>query len=200
DSPEIRVKINGTAPLHSVEVYNWEKLVYRHPFAEPSAESEKLIKVEWSGARVRSRPKVVTWDGGLVVRGGVIAEFKEFAFDYPDQGIEMVSEAELSWVSSTGGDPDGVLLRIDGDEAEVSFKTGPATFKFKPADIDYEPLVVDAGGLNQKVKVSTIKDELPSSLEFTYKPEPEKGMNAYWVRVVQVDGSMAWTSPMFINA
>jgi len=200
DSPEIRVKINGTAPLHSVEVYNWEKLVHHHPFAEPSTESEKLIKVEWSGARVRSRPKVVTWDGGLVVRGGVITEFKEFAFDYPDQGIERVSETELRWISSTGGDPDGVLLRIDGDEAEVSFETGPATFKFKPVDIGYEPLVVDAGGLNQKVKVSTIKDELPDALEFTYKPEPEKGLNAYWVKVMQADGSMAWTSPLFINA
>ena len=200
DSPEIRIKVNGTAPLHSVEVYNWEKLVHRHHFAEPSPESETLIKVEWSGARVRSRPKVVTWDGGLAVRGGVITEFKEFAFDYPDQGIERVSETELRWISSTGGDPDGVLLRIDGDEAEVSFKTGPATFKFKPKDIGYEPLVVDAGGLNQVVKVSTIKDKLPDSIEFTYKPEPEKGLNAYWVRVVQADGSMAWTSPMFINA
>lgn len=200
DSPEIKVKINGTAPLHSVEFYNWEKLVHRHPFAEPSTESEKLIKVEWSGARVRSRPKVVTWDGGLAVRGGVITEFKEFAFDYPDQGIERVSETELSWVSSTGGDPDGVLLRINGDETEVSFETGPATFKFKPKDIGYEPLVVDAGGLNQKVKVSTIKDKLPDSIEFTYRPETEKGLNAYWVRVVQADGSMAWTSPMFINA
>jgi hypothetical protein len=200
DTSEIMVKVNGTAPIHAVEVYNWENLVYRHPFAKPGTDDETLIKIEWSGARVRSRPKVVTWDGGLVVKGGVIKWFKEFAFDYPNQGIERISETELSWVSSTGGDPDGVLLRIDGeDETEVSFETGPSTFTFKPKDIGYDPLVVDAGGLNQRVRVSTIKDELPDSLEFTYRPEHDKGLNAYWVRIVQEDGAMAWTSPLFIT-
>ena len=199
-TPEIKVKVNGTAPLHSVDIYNWEKLVHRHPFAEPTSESETLIKVEWSGARVRSRPKVVTWDGGLRVKGGKITEVTEFAFDYPNQGLVNSSETELSWKSSTGGDPDGVLMRLEGnDETEVSFKTGPSTFTFKPKDIRYEPLVVEAGGLNQKVKVSTIKDTLPDSLEFTYIPEQEEGLNAYWVRIVQADGSMAWTSPLFIN-
>jgi len=199
-APEIKVKVNGTAPLHSVDVYNWEKLVHRHPFAEPENESETLIKVEWSGARVRSRPKVVTWDGGLAVKGGKITEATEFAFDYPNQGLVNVSETELGWKSSTGGDPDGVLMRIEGDgDTEVSFETGPSTFTFKPKDIGYDPLVVEAGGLNQKVKVSTIKDTLPDSIEFTYRPELEEGLSAYWVRIVQADGSMAWTSSVFIN-
>ena len=199
-TPEIKVKVNGTAPLHSVEVYNWEKLVHRHPFAKPTDESETLIKVEWSGARVRSRPKVVTWDGGLAVKGGKITEVTEFAFDYPDQGLVNVSETELSWKSSTGGDPDGVLVRLEGDDdTEVSFDTGPSTFTFRPKDIGYDQLVVEAGGLNQKVKVSTIRDTLPDSLEFTYRPDHEDGLNAYWVRVVQADGSMAWTSPIFIK-
>ena len=201
DRPEIKVKINGTDPLHSVEVYNWEKLVHRHPFAEPTSGSETLIKVEWSGARVRSRPKVVTWDGGLLIKGGKITEVTEFAFDYPNQGLVNVTETELSWKSSTGGDPDGVLMRIEGgNETEVSFETGPSTFTFKPKDIGYDPLVVEAGGLNQKVKVATIKDKLPDSLEFTYRPELDEGLNAYWVRIVQADGSMAWTSPLFIKA
>ena len=198
--PEIKVKVTGTAPLHEVEVYNWDKPVYRHPFAETKTTSETLIKVEWSGARVRSRPKVVTWDGGLTVKDGVIKEYTEFAFDYPHQGVEKVSDNELKWVSTTGGDPDGVLMRLDyTGKTEVEFKTGPTSFHFKPSEIKYEPKVIEAGGLNQKVKVSTIKDELPDSLEFTYKPDPEMGLNAFWVRIVQADGSMAWTSPIFLN-
>ena len=200
-TPEIKVKITGTAPLHEVEVYNWDKPVYRHAFAEPKTTSETLIKVEWSGARVRSRPKVVTWDGGLTVKNGAIKEYTEFAFDYPHQGIEKVSDTELKWRSTTGGDPDGVLLRLESNkETEVTFETGPITFSFKPKGIGYDPMVVDAGGLNQKIRVSTIKDVLPDKLEFTYRPKPEKGLNAYWVRIVQSNGAMAWTSPVFINA
>ncbi|MFH1178983.1 MAG: DUF3604 domain-containing protein [Candidatus Bathyarchaeota archaeon] len=199
-APAINVRIHGTAPLHEVEVYNWETPVYRHPFAEPLSENEKLIKVEWSGARVRSRPKVVTWDGGLTVKDGKIRECTEFAFDYPHQGIEKVSDHELKWISTTGGDPDGVLLKLNySNETEIEFKTGPACFSFKPAEIQYEPMVVEAGGLNQRVKVSTIKENLPESLEFSYKPEPQKGLNAFWIRIVQSDGSMAWTSPIFLN-
>ncbi|MGW8180829.1 MAG: DUF3604 domain-containing protein, partial [bacterium] len=59
-TPEIKVSIQGTAPLHDVEIYNWDKPIYRHLFAEPKDEESKLFKIEWSGARVRSRPKVVT--------------------------------------------------------------------------------------------------------------------------------------------
>ncbi|MCW4048830.1 MAG: DUF3604 domain-containing protein [Candidatus Bathyarchaeota archaeon] len=200
-TPEIKVKIVGTAPLHEVEIYNWDELIYRHPFAEPKDDSEKLIKIEWSGARVRSRPKVVTWDGGLKVKNGRITDHTEFAFDYPYQGVEKVSDSELRWRSTTGGDPDGVLLRLEGnDETEVTFDTGPTTFTFKPKDIQYEAKVIEAGGLNQRVKVSTIRDELPDTLEFSYKANSTmNGLNAYWVRIVQADGTMAWTSPIFIN-
>jgi len=200
-APEVKVKIAGTAPLHEVEVKNWEQTIYRHPFAEPANEAEKLIKMEWSGARVRSRPKVVTWDGGLTVTNGRITEHREFAFDYGYQGVEKVSDTELKWTSTTGGDPDGVLLRLEyNDDTEVAFETGPATFKFSPKDISYEPRLVEAGGLNQRVKVSTVKDETPSTLEFTYTDQSAaKGLNAYWVRIVQENGAMAWTSPTFIH-
>lgn len=199
-SPEIKIRIHGTASIQDVEVYNWEEKIYKHPFAKPRNDSETLFKVEWSGAKVRSRPKVVTWDGGLVVKNGKIKEYTEFAFDYPHQGVEQVSDTELKWVSTTGGDPDGVLLRLDYNEkTEVEFNSGPISFSFKPSEIGYEPIVIEAGGLNQKVRVSTLKDQLPETLEFTYTPEAEKGLNAYWFRIVQSDGSMAWTSPVFFN-
>jgi hypothetical protein len=114
--------------------------------------------------------------------------------------MKKVSGSEVKWVSTTGGDPDGVLMRLEyTGKTEVEFKTGPVSFRFKPSEINYEPKVIEAGGLNQKVKVSTIKDELPDSLEFTYKPDPEMGLNAFWVRIVQADGSMVWTSPIFLN-
>jgi hypothetical protein len=201
EHPEIHIKIIGTEDLSEVEVKRWNQIVYRHPFAKPVDDSSLLIKVEWSGARVRSRPKIVNWDGGLVIYNGRILDFSEFAFDYPEQGVEKVSDRELQWKSTTGGDPDGVILRLEAnDETEINFQSDPATFKFRPKDITYEPRVVEAGGLNQRVKISTIRKDLPRSLEFTFRDDnPEKGLNAYWVRVVQEDGGMAWSSPIFIQ-
>ncbi|MCW3992752.1 MAG: hypothetical protein NWE79_08575, partial [Candidatus Bathyarchaeota archaeon] len=91
--------------------------------------------------------------------------------------------------------------RLDAPEdAEVTFYSKPVTFSFKPSEIGYEPLVVDAGGVNQRVRVSAISGErLPMNLEFSYVDEdPEDGVNPYWVRVVQSDGAMAWTSPVYV--
>jgi len=201
NSPKIKVNIIGTSTLHEVEVHNWEETIYRHPFAEPSNEEEKLIKIEWSGARVKSRPKIVNWNGGLTVENGSIKDYKEFAFDHLYQGIEKVSDKQLKWTSSTGGDPDGVILELETtEETEIILETAPITYKFNPNDITYEPKEISAGGLNQKIKISTIKRELPDTLNFTYTDKTaSKGLNAYWIRIVQSNGAMAWSSPIYIH-
>ena len=61
--------------------------------------------------------------------------------------------------------------------------------------------MVEAGGVNQRIKVSSIKaGELPRNLEFSYVDEaPKTGVNPYWVRVVQSDGTMAWSSPVYFE-
>jgi len=200
DKPKIAVRVVGTSPLQEVEVKRGVETIYRHPFAIPRGDDERLIKVEWSGVRVRSRPKRVDWGGGLRLDRGRISSYWEFAFDYPTQGVSRVSDMELEWASTTGGDPDGVILKLDAPEdAEATFSTKPVTFSFRPKDVGYEPSVVEAGGVNQRVKVSAISGgELPSSLEFSDVDEdPNPGVNPYWVRVVQSDGAMAWSSPVY---
>jgi len=200
--PRTSVEIHGTAPLHEVEVKRGTETLHRHPFAEARPGEARLIKVEWSGARVKSRPKRVDWAGGLSIDRGRIASFEDFAFDDHRQGVRRVDDQRLKWTSTTGGDPDGVLLRLKAPEdAVVTFQTGPATFSFKPAEVGYEPLVVEAGGVNQRVKVSAISaGELPRDLEFSFVDEqPRTGVNPYWVRVMQSDGTMAWSSPVYLD-
>ena len=200
DSVNVGIEVLGTKPLHSVEVMRGTELVYRHPFAEPRGD-EKLIKVEWMGARVKSRPKRVNWEGGLSIDKGSISDFKEYAFDYVDQGINRVDDQKLKWNSTTGGDPDGVILELDAPEdAVISFTSKPVSFKFKPNDIGYEPTVVDVGPVNQRVRVQAItREELPRNLKFEQSIELVEGLNPIWVKVTQMDGSMAWSSPVYVN-
>jgi len=201
-TPNISVKVAGTVPLHEVEVKRGVETIYRHPFAEPKDGGDRLIKIEWSGVRVRSRPKRVDWEGGLYLDKGRIVSYSEFAFDYSEQGVKQVTNQRLEWKSTTGGDPDGVILKLDAPEdAEVTFHSNPVSFTFKLSDITYEPYVVDAGGVNQRVKVSAISGcELPKNLEFSYvDKDPNHGVNQYWVRVVQSNGTMAWSSPVYYH-
>ncbi|MBN2336022.1 DUF3604 domain-containing protein [Candidatus Bathyarchaeota archaeon] len=198
-SPSIAVSVHGTKPLHAVEVMRGTEVVYRHPFAEPVGNG-RLIKVEWMGARVRSRPKRVDWGGGLFIDGGRIVGFTEYAFDYLDQGVRRVTNQRLEWASTTGGDPDGVLMKLDAPEkAEVTFYSKPITFRFRPSEVGYEPTVYEVGPVNQRVRVQAITDgPLPRDLEFTYVDGGlGDGVNPYWVKVTQCDGSMAWCSPVY---
>ena len=200
--PAISVRVVGTAPLHEVEVRRGLETVHRHLLSRPRGEGDRLIKVEWSGARVRSRPKKVDWEGGLWIDRGRIASYSEFAFDFPGEGVRRISNQRLAWASTTGGDPDGVILELDApDGAEITFHSKPVTFTFRPGEIAHDPLVVEAGGVNQRVKVSAISGgELPRALEFNWVDDgPRPGVNPYWVRVVQADGAMAWSSPIYVN-
>ena len=59
----------------------------------------------------------------------------------------------------------------------------------------------DAGGVNQRVRVSAISSgELPKNLDFSYiDKDPIGGVSPYWVRMVQSDGGMAWSSPVYVD-
>ena len=199
-SVNLRVDIHGTKSLHSVEVMNGTECIYRHPFAEPSG-SERLIKIEWMGARVKSRPKRVNWEGGLEIDKGLIVSFKEYAIDYVDQGVRRINEQQLEWTSTTGGDSDGVILELDAPEdAVVSFQSKPINFGFKPQMITYEPMIIDIGPVNQRVRIQAITGAaLPKSLKFVHEINLVEGLNPIWVKVTQEDGSMAWSSPVYIN-
>jgi hypothetical protein len=199
--PKINVVVHGTTPLHAVEVMKGKKNIYRHPFAAPTGKKQ-LIKVEWMGARVKSRPKRVNWDGGLYIDKGRITSFKGYSFDYVDQGVKRINNQRIEWTSTTGGDSDGVIIGINApDDAQITFYTEPLTIIFYPSQIKYEPQTIEVGPVNQKVKLQAITDKvLPKSLEFSIKdPSIEEGLNPYWVKVTQSDGSLAWSSPVYVH-
>jgi hypothetical protein len=199
--PKVSVEVHGTKKLHAVEIMNGSECIFRHPFSKPKQDN-KLIKIEWMGARVKSRPKRVNWDGGLYIDKGSIEKYKEYAFDYLDQGVKQITNQRLEWTSTTGGDSDGVLLELNAHkEAEINFYSKPISFKFKPNEITNTPKVFEVGPLNQRVKIQAIiKEPLPKDLSFEFIVDNlHEGVNPLWVKVIQEDGSMAWGSPVYLN-
>ena len=201
DLPEIKVKVIGTAPLHEVEVKRGTETIHRHQGVIENKDSN-LIKIEWMGARVKSRPKIVDWNGGLYLNKGRILEYHSYSFDYPGQGIKQINNQRIDWDSTTGGDADGIIMKLDAPEdAEITFYSKPKTFSFKPSSVENEPMIIELGEVNKKIKITKIPSTpLPKEAEFTYKDEaPKKGVNAYWIKVTQSNGALAWSSPIYFN-
>ena len=196
---ELAVEIAGTAPLLDVEVLRDTDVVYRHPF--PVEPDKTWIRVEWSGVRVKSRSKTADWDGDLHVENGVIDDFIAYAFDRSDQGVFRESDSALRIISSTSGDVDGVFLKISGSSPVIHFTSGIADIRMRCDEVDAIPGIFDCGGVNLQIRISLCTPEnRPETASFTFKDSAERtGRHAYWVRIVQVDGHMAWSSPVYFT-
>lgn len=216
---EIAVSVHGTAPLWRVEVLRWPDVVYRHalpasdmslPIGDVPAGQHRL-RIGWTGARIRARRRMTRWDGGLSVADGTLLRAEGWGFDHPEDGITARSPHSVTWRSETAGDWDGIVLELAaGDDAPLRFESGPATFSFTPRDIAAGPLVVDGGGVGQQVHVERdLGPQAPRQASFVYQlplkasasgpSGPSAGRAAYFVRVTQQDGHVAWSSPFFVQ-
>lgn len=200
--PLIKVEVIGTAPLETVELRRGPDVIYSHPLVEPHPDQRPLLRLVWEGARSKWRDRLTHWDGSLSLDQGRIVSAEPFAFDSPDEGIVGLGEQEVCWRSTTAGDFDGLFLDLDApDEAKLTFRSQPATLNFCLSELAGGPLVVEAGGIGQRVSAAWVpRGPRPDAVRFVYRDESvSSGTHAYWLRVIQWDGAMAWTSPIYVQ-
>jgi len=206
EPPRLDLAIAGTAPILAVEIRRGLEVIWRWPAPDQVALlplNKRRLAVVWSGVRVRTRSKKARWDGSLVIANGAFLNVEPFAFDRPEEGVIRHSTQLVSWRSTTSGDPDGILVDLEGNSAtELRFASQPVSFSFNLGDVDGRVLSVKGGGVNLKTEVFwTPRSSSSRDLVFSYRdPQPLLDQtNAYWVRVLQGDGHMAWSSPLFYD-
>jgi hypothetical protein len=203
---EFAVEAAGTAGIERVELFRGLESVYRHsgqaagPPPQPGG-ALNGIKVIWSGAENMQRNRSTVWNGGLTVSGGRIRGARGYRFDYPTEGILDWDGNRVTWQSRTAGDEDGVILDIEGlDGATLSFDTGPARFSVALRQVTGEDWVHAAGGLDRRVVLRRVAGHYLRDLGFTWTDrQVPSGTSAYWVRLLQEDGAVAWSSPIFVT-
>ncbi len=202
--PELTIAIEGTGPLESIEIFNGTTPIHSVALRAPDAALSDRVRIAWKGASAPgnfSRARM-RWDGSATLSAGSFADAAGYAFDTPDEGIVLAAPQRLEWRSMTGGDWDGVEVRLDApDDAQLAVATtqisacvpvgalaaGPARFAdAKPArELEIMRLPVDPG---------------PRSWRGTFRDTAGKpGWNAYWLRVRQWNGGFAWSSPIFVR-
>ena len=206
---ELAVHVVGTAPLWRVEVLRWPEVIYSHAIPVPRQPNGRYrLRVGWTGARIRARHRLTSWDGRLAVEGGRLLAAQGWGFDHPEDGVTEITSQAVRWRSETAGDWDGVVVEIEGTPAtRLRFETAPATFSLPLGDISDGPFVHDAGGIGQHVRIEPDPGpEAPREVRFqvrdTVPParrHPHAG-HPYFVRVTQQDGHMAWSSPIYVTA
>jgi len=108
----------------------------------------------------------------------------------------------VTWVSSTAGDEDGVILRLDAPrDASLTFNSPLTAFSVVLSEVFEAPVVKDVGGLDLRVRVERLPIGTGTrDVRFTFLDQGiPRGLCVYYVRVVQVDGGKAWSSPVYVH-
>ena len=198
---EFRTRASGTSGIYQCEIKRGLETIYTFR-PDNGGRNPDRIRVAWGGSRLRSRDRESRWTGGLSLAGGNIIGVEGFAFDAPWEGVHHWDEHAVKWQSTTAGDIDGVLLDVNApDDAVLRFETPTATFRTTVGEIRGKDLRVDAGLLDQHVCLSTAPAwPNPADVEFTFTDSvPPEGTTPYYVVVLQDDGEMAWSSPIFVT-
>ena len=197
-SVSVDATVSGTAPIIEIAVYRDGDPVYRW-----TPEGDPLhVLVAWTGNLRIARGRKQTWDGELTVHGARLNRVEPFAFDHPDEGLTGADGHSVRWKSETAGDYDGVLLELAAArDATVEFYAEPLTVTQSLQGIEDGPIFLPAAGLGAHLRLQALPGDggpLDSHVTWT-DSTPVAGVHAYHVRVLQLDGHMAWSSPTYVD-
>jgi hypothetical protein len=203
-APLLSIGVEGTAPLEAIDVFRGTGIVHSAVLRAPDARPSDRVRIAWKGATAPGnfmRARMI-WDGSVALDHGRFAEAEGYAFDTPDEGIEIAEDRRIVWRSTTGGDWDGIVARLIGaGGAELSIVTPQMSARVPVASLARGPARVADAAPARELEIRLLPaDPGPSEARFEFRdPDPAAGWNAYWVRVRQWDGGFCWSSPIFVE-
>ena len=206
-TPVIEAEVIGTAPLLLVEVVKNGRVIHTW---QNEYEAEEKMTLLW-GNRVEQADlldfdeslwsfylRYVDWGGGVKAVSGKVTLQHTCSFDYPKDTIVEQGESEIRWTSETRGDWDGVAFQLQQPETELKLKLGEYEETVDPSKLERgmtsrtlgesDRLLIVKGEPKKRVAAFKVKDR---TILFEW--------NYYYLRVLQANGEMAWSSPIWIR-
>lgn len=205
DAITLTVDVLGTAPIERIDIRNGlDTLETFRPYREDQL--GRRIRVVWEGSEYRGRGRETIWDGTATLDGNAFESAVPVNRYNLDKRFDHEGPGTLRWTAlTTGGhggfeallaDPTGGTLRIDTDLV---------TAEIPVAEIGYEDRRYEAGGLGRRLSVFRLPDRNPHRtvrlerrLPILDTGGPGARDNAFYVRIVQEDGHVAWSSPIYV--
>ncbi|MBU1210696.1 MAG: DUF3604 domain-containing protein [Alphaproteobacteria bacterium] len=200
DEVMLDVGVVGSAPIERLDIFRGRELIETvRPYS--SAELGRRIRITMEGAEYRGRARTTVWDGMLKVTGNSILEASMFNNWNLDRGIRSQAADGLTWKAVTTGNVCGIDLWLSEAAAgSIAVQTRHASPTVEVAGIGLEETVFEAGGLDRRVKFYRLPDaprEARLSHRMSVGLNPQ-GDTPLFVRVTQVDGHKAWSSPIYL--
>lgn len=202
ESVEVSVECVAQAPIERIDILNGAEVVATLRGFEAS-DLGRRVRVIWQGAEYRGRGRQTLWKGNALFEGATVERIAPINAWNHERPTLLEAPNRITFDTLTTGNFGGFDAWLGPDTSEsarLSLETGPVSGAIPLAQLGLEDSVLDAGGLERKIRVFRLPDENPS-LELTDRRTLDlapMGDNPIWVRVTTEDGFNAWSSPIFI--
>jgi hypothetical protein len=189
-----------SAPIEQIDIRNGlETLETVRPYKEQDL--GRRIRVIWGGSEYRGRGRETIWNGSATLKGNSFEQTTPINRYNLDKIFEQSEAGLLQWESITTGGHAGFEARLsDATSGILSIDTNLVKADIAIADIGFEAQIFEAGGLGRRLRVFRMPDENPHktctlSKKITLADDRD---NALYVRIIQEDGHVIWSSPIYI--
>jgi hypothetical protein len=199
-SVELFVECIAQAPIERIDILNGMEVVKTLRGYEETDIGNR-IRIVWQGAEYRGRGRQTTWQGCARFSNSKITKMSRINAWNHERPIERKGDNAVTWDTLTTGNFGGVDVWLDdGETGSLNIETNHVSGCLELKDIGFEDSVLDAGGLDRKLRIFRLPTEnrcreLSNTARIELKPN---GDNQIWVRVTTEDGFNAWSSPVFV--
>lgn len=225
---ELECRVYGTAPIDAIDVVKNGRIVYSRRYLEADVTSAAVVQVSFEASTEvvgeRRGPRGGRpWLGVIRVEGAEVIGHRDPWFRHPGSYATERTGNEIRFRMLTRGRSTAILLRLRAADADtrviVDMEStqelrGTGSDQREPQRIPARVETFRLGSLGGQVdrrelrvldhtdalSVQVVSDQGDFDQDFRYADldNPQAG-DYYYVRVRQVDGAMAWSSPFWVG-
>jgi hypothetical protein len=223
---KIHARVSGTAPLDRVDVIKNGDMIFSRRFAGAPLRSRARVHIGFrssSEAFIRDNPRGYRrWKGTLQVEGARLLSVEPY-FDNRYAEYARQEGQSVFFSTDTRGGIDAFVMELDGAtpstritinlEQTTEHDVAPpqvrpyatisaATMVFPLSEVK-DGLLVRESAVGKHVDAVTLQLVDPAAtrdgtIDFQDRTPPSQG-DYYYVRVTQLDGAHAWSSPVWVG-
>ncbi|MYC67791.1 MAG: DUF3604 domain-containing protein [Acidobacteriia bacterium] len=227
DDRRLRARVMGTAPITEVAVVKNGDEVYRMRPLKASLADQVTAQITFESSSepfIRDSPRGVRrWSGTIEVLGAAMAGYRAPRIENRHHERWEQEGDRIRFRTATRGRADSVLIDLEGatpstqivvslDEGSEfgkapihvrTYRAHPArTLEFRFSDLRDGLLEEDlpADPDSDRVTLQLVSDDQPLDCDFEFVDQGAVGHgDYYYVRAKQLDGAMAWSSPVWVG-
>ncbi len=197
---EINLQAVGTAPVMRIDLFRKSQVIKSvYPLA---GESKPKVVIRFGGARVYGRARIINWKGRVKVLGNTLRNIDFNGTFNPDHGLICSRKDEAEFICNTSGNSMNMILDFEENlTGEIVFESNVCKCNINLADLTKEPQNFYQAEIDQFLEIFLISDEKSDSTintKFSLNFDGERE-TPYFIRVLQLDESKAWTSPWYVT-